>query len=441
MKNQFSDTSLKNHAENPLDQQLKSIASSPYHSSYLALMLYGLLIVLLLFGSPSLIVVVHGDRSEDEQEIATEGEFQVIRINEFTIPTMINQAFAALGSTGPLDFFFNLEMISDGTRRNVTKDMGLLSLLEEYRTTGTNLIYRFRFVSPTKSVHMPVFLTIFRNQSIYHLIRNVCPEYHVYKLCSHIAYHISEAYWGVNYAPSRTTSNEQDFTMSRSVLIQYLADRYQYRSYLEIGCEYNKNFNLFHNGTTFQVAVGVDPLLGGTLRMTSDEFFHQNRMTFDVIFIDGLHEAHQLYLDVENAMQILNQGGTIVLHDCHPAHPNYASFPRDEEDADFYWNGTPLPPPPPLSVCSFAVCVTPFTFPRRTLSTDSLNIPYQHTLSTHPLNPFSLPTLSTYPLNALPQSTLSSHPLNPPSQPILSTYPLYPPSLQEMPIELPLLYV
>ena len=153
---------------------------------------------------------------------------------------------------------------------------------------------------------------------------------------------------GVNYAPSRITSNEQDFTMSRTLLIQYLATRYQYRSYLEIGCEYNKNFNVFHqNSTTFDVVVGVDPILGGTLRMTSDEFFlhnqkqnhNHNQMTFDVIFIDGLHEAHQLYLDVENALHILNPDGTIVLHDCHPAHPNYASFPRDEEDANFYWNG------------------------------------------------------------------------------------------------------
>jgi hypothetical protein len=32
----------------------------------------------------------------------------------------------------------------------------------------------------------------------------------------------------------------------------------------------------------------------------------------DLIFIDGLHEATQVYRDFENAVQILNTGGTIV---------------------------------------------------------------------------------------------------------------------------------
>ena len=284
--------------------------------------------------------------ADNEQEITTDGQFQVLQIEEFTIPIMLNHAFAALGSVGPLDFLFNLEMVlPDRTLRNYTKDMGLLSLMDEYHTTGTELIYRFQFTSPKTSVHMPLKLKIHRGQSIYQLIHHVCPDYNHHKLCSHIAYHVSEAYYGVNFAPSRNTSNEQDFTMSRSVLIHYLAQRYQYHSYLEIGCEYNKNFNVFYNGTTFDVVVGVDPLLGGTLRMTSNEFFEHNRrnistrMTFDVIFIDGLHEAHQLSLDVNNALEILNVGGTIILHDCHPAHPNYASFPRDEEDANYYWNG------------------------------------------------------------------------------------------------------
>ena len=41
------------------------------------------------------------------------------------------------------------------------------------------------------------------------------------------------------------------------------------------------------------MAVGVDPLLGGTHRMTSDAFFAANADAFDLIFIDGLHQVRR----------------------------------------------------------------------------------------------------------------------------------------------------
>ena len=152
------------------------------------------LLIVLFFG---FLIVIQSDLMDDEQETTTDGELQVIQMDEFTIPTMLNQAFAVLGSAGPLDFLFNLEMIlPDHTLRNYTKDMGLLSLMEEYHTTGTELIYRFQFSNPSKSVHMPIKLKIFRGQSIYNIIHSVCPDYNVHKLCSHIAYHVSEAYYG-----------------------------------------------------------------------------------------------------------------------------------------------------------------------------------------------------------------------------------------------------
>jgi hypothetical protein len=66
----------------------------------------------------------------------------------------------------------------------------------------------------------------------------------------------------------------------------------------------------------------VDPERGGTLRMTSDEFFSLNQMTFDLVFIDGDHSAKQVMVDIENALRILIVGGTIVLHDCNPAFEN-----------------------------------------------------------------------------------------------------------------------
>jgi hypothetical protein len=50
-------------------------------------------------------------------------------------------------------------------------------------------------------------------------------------------------------------------------------------------------------------------------------------------------QAHQLARDIDNALAVLAPGGTIVLHDCHPSHRLYATFPRDPVDADIYWNG------------------------------------------------------------------------------------------------------
>ena len=60
--------------------------------------------------------------------------------------------------------------------------------------------------------------------------------------------------------------------------------------------------------------------------MTSDEFFDLTRnnqsaeghMTFDIIFIDGLHECHQALRDIRNASELLNPDGVIVMHDCLP---------------------------------------------------------------------------------------------------------------------------
>lgn len=101
---------------------------------------------------------------------------------------------------------------------------------------------------------------------------------------------------------------------NRTDLINALIARNGYKSYLEIGCRGDDCFNVI----TIDYKVGVDPESGGTLRMTSDEFFAQNTVHFDIIFIDGLHIYEQVLRDILNAVQILNEGGTIIMHDCLP---------------------------------------------------------------------------------------------------------------------------
>ena len=81
--------------------------------------------------------------------------------------------------------------------------------------------------------------------------------------------------------------------------------------------------------------VGVDPVSGGTIRATSDQFFSKNTENFDCIFIDGLHEYHQVKKDIENSLRFLNEGGIILLHDCLPNNYYEQATPR----CQWVWNG------------------------------------------------------------------------------------------------------
>lgn len=62
--------------------------------------------------------------------------------------------------------------------------------------------------------------------------------------------------------------------------------------------------------------------------MSSDEFFSQNRHTFDIIFIDGLHEAHQVERDITSSLYMLNENGSIVVHDVNPQTFQMQHVPR-----------------------------------------------------------------------------------------------------------------
>jgi hypothetical protein len=141
----------------------------------------------------------------------------------------------------------------------------------------------------------------------------------------------------------------QEYIATRASILGLLSQKYGYQRYLEIGTDLNTVFDLAR--TTFPVAVGVDPRRGGTLRMTSDDFFRQLKYNntrdgkqemFELVFVDGMHEANQVYRDVMHSLQHLSPGGTIVMHDCNPQ-GNVSlktAIPRpDPEKEGFYWNG------------------------------------------------------------------------------------------------------
>jgi hypothetical protein len=119
----------------------------------------------------------------------------------------------------------------------------------------------------------------------------------------------------------------------RTNVINHFIEKHGYKTYLEIGV---------YNGTNLrnviaEYKVGVDPAPNWSgegvtdYKMTSDAFFRQNKESFDIIFIDGLHHADQVYKDVINSLAVLNKGGTIVCHDMNPEHEVYQMIPQQSD--------------------------------------------------------------------------------------------------------------
>ena len=118
---------------------------------------------------------------------------------------------------------------------------------------------------------------------------------------------------------------------NRIQILQEIIDFKNYKSYLEIGTFKDEVFNKIK----CEKKVGVDPVMGGTVRDTSDNFFFNNNEKFDVIFIDGLHEYHQVKKDIENSINSLNEEGIILIHDCLPINYYAQAVPRSV----YEWNG------------------------------------------------------------------------------------------------------
>jgi len=114
-------------------------------------------------------------------------------------------------------------------------------------------------------------------------------------------------------------------------IIDYLIKKNNYKSYLEIGCDKNQLFSKVN----IQDKIGVDPVSGGNVRKTSDQFFLENQKKFDIIFIDGLHVYRQVKKDILNSINCLNKNGIVLVHDCMPDSLSKQAVPRYK----MQWNG------------------------------------------------------------------------------------------------------
>lgn len=112
---------------------------------------------------------------------------------------------------------------------------------------------------------------------------------------------------------------------------------HNYKTYLEVGVENGFNFKKINS--VEKIATDPDPKSAATHIMSSDDFFERNKAQykkkFDIIFIDGLHHADQVYKDICNSVDVLNEGGTIVLHDMLPENEGMQQVPRVQK----VWTG------------------------------------------------------------------------------------------------------
>ncbi len=121
--------------------------------------------------------------------------------------------------------------------------------------------------------------------------------------------------------------------MTRTEVLNLLAARRRYRSYLEIGVR-DPRANFDHVACPDKD--GIDPAGGCKYRMSSDEFFAVTRKPYDLVLVDGLHVEAQAFRDVTNALDRLRPGGAVLVHDCSPPTAQHAA----EEYNGGAWNGT-----------------------------------------------------------------------------------------------------
>lgn len=147
--------------------------------------------------------------------------------------------------------------------------------------------------------------------------------------------------------------------MWHNEIIQYLIDKYNYQSYLEIGldnpnnnyllinCKYKECVDPYFDEWTVDANGYMDNNVKRfieekilTYHMTSDKMFAlmPEDKKYDIVFIDGYHNEEQVDRDIINSLKHLNKGGRIVVHDCLPENEFQGSEAVPSESVT--WMGT-----------------------------------------------------------------------------------------------------
>jgi hypothetical protein len=131
-------------------------------------------------------------------------------------------------------------------------------------------------------------------------------------------------------------------------VINYMIEKFGYKSYLEVGQSWGKCFKQIR--CDFKESIDIVAGHNPTYTMPSDKFFATYPdKRYDIIFVDGDHEKTQVKRDIINSLNILNDGGTIICHDvnpttaehlqpnlCHNAWEAFAELRCERDDLEMY---------------------------------------------------------------------------------------------------------
>lgn len=97
--------------------------------------------------------------------------------------------------------------------------------------------------------------------------------------------------------------------------------------YLELGLNCGTNFNSLQIDNKISVDIKFTQTKP-TYLMSTDDFFLQNKLKFNLIYIDADHEYSQVIKDFNNSVDSIEDDGIIFLHDLFPpdeyhTHPNF----------------------------------------------------------------------------------------------------------------------
>lgn len=117
-------------------------------------------------------------------------------------------------------------------------------------------------------------------------------------------------------------------------IINFLITKYNFTKYLEIGVFNGDNIRKINASLKHGIDPGAEGIVAPevTHRCSSNSFFDniENNEIYDIIFIDGLHHANQVALDITNSFTRLSTKGFLVLHDCFPPDYDHQVVPRKQ---------------------------------------------------------------------------------------------------------------
>lgn len=117
--------------------------------------------------------------------------------------------------------------------------------------------------------------------------------------------------------------------MQLDEVINKIIKKMDYKIYVEIGTSFGNTFNSVNCEKMICVEPRISNMDYGEIKhlrdnnysfykMLSDDFFNKYNETVDIVFVDGFHEYTQCLKDITSALNILNPGGIVLVHDVIP---------------------------------------------------------------------------------------------------------------------------